>query len=169
MPTAKKQTHLKDIALLFAIPLTIALIAAAVVYVPRLLANPAYDFIYATCGDYYCSPLYTVDQSGRIVSQPQPDSFLHPRASQLRYYDSAKGSFRDISPEEAVKYSLLTDSKSPDGYTLTKETSRSGFLFWSTYDGGWYLVDGAKKKNVTLTAGNTVNRDDIKFLGWVKK
>jgi len=71
--------------------------------------------------------------------------------------------------QEARDYKLNKSSKSPDGYTLDREESSGGFLFWGDYKDGWYLKNGAKKKPVSLSINSSYYSNQIKFLGWVEK
>ncbi|HEX8763472.1 MAG TPA: hypothetical protein VF733_07010 [Candidatus Saccharimonadales bacterium] len=169
--TAKKPTqpnHLKDLILLFAIPVGIAVFAAIVVYVPRMFAKPTYDFIYSVCTSYdYCDNDFGVDSAGYVTalrsSRGGPGS-----TSTLRLYNTRDNSSRSLTLEEAKQYQLNTSSKSPDGYSLAKEDSDSGFLFWGSYKSGWYLKNGAKKKKVELVTSDSYYLRDINFLGWIK-
>jgi hypothetical protein len=164
------KSHLKDIALLFAIPVGIALLAATVIYIPRLFAHPKYDFIYSACDNYRCRQNYTVE-AGHVARGPShsSDSDYYDYTTRLLYYSSAADSTRSITLEEAQQYSLDTSSKSPDGYVLSKENSSSGFLFLGRADSGWYLKDGAKKKRVELASDSSYYSQNVTFLGWVKK
>jgi hypothetical protein len=160
---------LRDLALLFSVPIAIALLAAAFVYVPRLMANPQYDFVYAACPDYACRDSYSVSAGGTITRDPEPvNPTYYDTTARLYYYDAAKDSSRSLTLEEARRYQLDTSSKSPDGYTLTREDSDSGFLFWSSSKEGWYLAAGLKKKEILLSEAYNYSRE-TKFLGWVKK
>jgi hypothetical protein len=170
--TNKTNSHLKDILLLFAVPVAIAILAAVVIYVPQLLANPKYDFVYSTCEIYNCKNSYSVDSRGYIkqsyTSSSKLDNYSrYDRTANLRYYDSSNDSARSLTIEEARRYKLNNLSKSPDGYTLTNESSNNGFLFWGEYDQGWYLKNGPKKKKVELTTTNSYYSRNVKFLGWV--
>jgi len=168
----KKPSHLKDLALLFAVPIGVAVIAAAIVYTPRLLANPQTDFVYSVCEQYSCRNSYSVYGSGtvreNVRSSSSTDYDYYDGAATLRYYDVSTNSSRSLSIEEAQGYRLDSASKSPDGYTVKKEETSSGFLFWGDYNEGWYLEDGAKKKEIELTTGNPSSSGEIKFLGWVE-
>lgn len=167
-PTAN--SPLKDLLLLFSIPVAIIIIAAGLIYIPRLLANPKYDFVYSVCDDYRCKNDYSLDSSGRVVENTDadsPKSSYYDQLAQLRYYDASTNATRSITLDEAQRYRLDSSSQSPDGYTLTREGSSSGFLFWSDRDDGWYLKDGAKKKEVELTMSKSYYSQGIKFLGWV--
>lgn len=162
-------SHLKDLILLFSIPIGIAAIIAALVYIPRFFANPKYDFIYSLCPDYSCKDHYYVNDLG-YVNKDRSDTNeynYYDRSASLRYYDAESDSTREITLEEASHYRLNTSSKSPDGYTLSSDTSDSGFLFWGNYDEGWYLKSGSKKKEVELATGRIYYSDSIRFLGWV--
>lgn len=167
---ARVKSHIKDIVLLFAIPVGIALLAAAVIYIPRLLANPKYDFVYAVCEDYRCGESYTVD-AGHVVKESNPampEYYVH--TTHLMYYNAAADSTRSITLEEAQQHRLDASSKSPDGYTLSWESSNTGFLFWGHADSGWYLKNGAKKKRVELANSNSYYySQNVTFLGWVNK
>jgi hypothetical protein len=163
-------THLKDLLLLFSIPIGIAILAAIVVYVPRLMANPKTDFMYITCTDYRCNEGYSVDSSGSIVREypDQSKPSYGPNAT-IYYYDATTDATKVISFDEAEKYRLNSSSKSPDGYTLTHDSSSEGFLFWGDYDESWYLKNGAKKRKVELNPSGRYYATDIKFLGWVQE
>ena len=160
-------SHLKDLILLFAIPIGIAVFAAIAVYAPRLFAKPKYDFIYSVCDNYDCTDAFAVDNSGHISRSTNRN---HDTSTvKLRYYSAENDSTRSLTFEEATRYQLNSSSKSPDGYSLIKEKSDSGFLFWGNYDSGWYLKDGAKKKKVELSANDSYFSRDINFLGWIDK
>lgn len=169
--TSKKpnqQSHIKDLVLLFAIPIAIALFAAIAVYAPRWFANPQYDFVYSFCSDYNCNYDFRVDSSGR-VSQYSMNRDYFNGISTLRYYSAQDDSTRSLTLEEAKSYQLNTSSKSPDGYSLVRDNNDSGFLFWGNYESGWYLKNGAKKKNVELSTNSSYYSQDINFLGWINK
>lgn len=167
-----KPSHLKDLLLLFAVPAGIALLAAIVIYTPRLFANPKYDFLYTYCDSYGCRDDYHVDESGFVIYDgvKSPDDPYNTRDNGLvaiRYYDVDTDSSKAISLEEAQKYELNTSSRSPDGYTLGQEKSGGGFLFWGDYEQGWYLKDGPKKKGVNLSISSPSYADHVEFLGWI--
>lgn len=161
-------SHLKDLILLFAIPIGIAVFALIAVYMPQLLANPKYDFVYSICDRYDCEHDFEVDDSG-YISQRSDNRDYYNDSSTLRYYSAQDNSTRNLTLEEAERYQLDTSSKSPDGYTLTREESHSSFLFWSNSESGWYLKDGMRKKKIELSADDYRYKPDVKFLGWIKQ
>lgn len=168
--TSHKSTsnYTKDLILLFAIPGAIALIAAAIIYIPRLLANPQYDFIYATCDSYVCRDDYSVDSTGKVTKSSESESD-NIQYSEIRYFSVDTDSTHSLTLEEAQKYKLNTTSRSPDGYRLERVSSNGGFLFWDSSDEGWYLREGMKKKRVALSNSDAYYSRSIKFIGWVEK
>ena len=163
-----KPNHLKDLLLLFAIPIAIVVFASAIIYVPRLLANPEYDFIYAVCDDYPCKNDYSIDSSGK-VTMTKYDSDYDNLYAQIRYYDASSDSTQPLTFEQSQQYKLNASSKSPDGYSLNKESNNRVFLFGGNYDEGWYLQNGMKKKRVELSNTESYTYRNVKFLGWVEK
>lgn len=152
--------HLKELLLLLSVPIAIILVIVAFVYVPRLFANPTYDFIY--CDGYSCDRRYTIDSSNRISVPPGVDHRSYSEAT-LRYYDVDRDASRPISMGEAAEYQLDPMSKSPDGYTLEHNSSGGGFLLWSDYSSSWSLSKGIISKPVSF--GDS--RYDKQFIGWV--
>ena len=162
---AKQQTHtganqhIKDLLLLFSIPAAIIIVLVCFIFVPRLFANPGYDFIF--CEGYNCTRSFSVDSSGKIVEAATTNRTYYD--AHLYYYDTERGASRPIEISEAESYRLDPLSKSPDGYTLKRSSSSGGFLFWGSYnDGGWTLNKGILSKPVDL-GGN----DMTKLIGWI--
>lgn len=173
--TKPKPSYAKDLILLFAVPTAIALLAFVLTYVPRLMANPSYDFIYSHsyCHRLYCDIEYTVDAGGRLnrdIREGKYDS-SNPSQASLWYYDTSADSSTRLSLEESRKYELEPSSRSPDGYALINAASESssGFLIWRSYDDGWYLKKGFRKKPISFLNSGMGYSNQIKFLGWVEK
>jgi hypothetical protein len=165
-------THIKDLLLLFAIPIAITLFAAAAIYIPRLLANPKYDFIYSICENYECNDSFEVNGSGIVYATN--DEYIDNRTpvadrETIRIYDVSDNSSRSLSLDEAKKYRLDKSSKSPDGYKIEHESTNSSLLFVSNHSEGWYLKNGAMKKEIDLqnNSPSYYETDNIKLLGWV--
>jgi hypothetical protein len=170
-PTSQSPSHTKDLLLLFSIPVGIALLAAAVTYLPSHLAHPAYSFIYAYCDDYACKNSYSLDSTDHVIQNVPPATSYDPytRTARLVYFDTASGATRTLTYDEARHYDLINSSKSPDGYTLEHNTGSSGFLFWDDSKNDWELKNGAKKLTVQLSSTQDSYSDNVTFLGWVKK
>lgn len=160
--TPSKKTNIKDLALLFAIPAIIAIVTALIVYVPQFLANPQTSFIY--CTGYNCNQIYAIGGDGYVTQTVATNNY--PQDNQLRYYDAQADATRGLTYSQAQQYRLDDSSKSPDGYTLSRQQSSSGFLLWDNYSDGWVLKNGSKKKPIEL--GTTSNSYyDIHLVGWV--
>ncbi len=161
---------LKDLLLLFGIPVAVIVLAIGIVYLPRLFAHPGYDFIYSSCADYSCNGSFTVDSAGTVSATPSASRYYdqYP-ARTLYYYDIATDTSRQIDIAEARAYHLVGTTTSPDGYQLERSAHDGGFFFWGSTarTDAWYLADGAKKRHVTITSENRSNQIDL--VGWVAK
>lgn len=156
------RNHVKEFLLLFSVPLGIIVILIGLIYLPRLFANPTYDFIY--CEGYSCLDRYSVDPATNTVRQVPEDRRFSAEAS-LRYYDASRDATRPISQTEAESYRLDPMSKSPEGYELELSTGSGGFLFWGDYSREWHLKKGMITKPISLGNSNS----DKQFVGWVLK
>lgn len=165
-----KPNPLKDFALLMAIPAAIILIVALFTYIPRLLASPDYDFVYASCDTYSCSGNRYVVRNNTIESrQPNTENEYGYSSDRVLYYhDTSENSSREISLADAQQYSIDSNTRSPDGYKLERSNSSSGFfLLWYDEDNEWELVNGSQKKTVDLERSSRYYYDDVEFVGWV--
>ena len=169
--TAKKPNVKRDLALLISVPLLLAVILAAVVYLPRVFAKPAHDFIYAACASYRCEQQVTVQGEALHISNQQTDLYKklqNGESVELYYYDVSNQSSRPVTEEEARMYRLDNSSRSPDGYVLTRQSSSSRFLFWDSGTSNWVLKNGLLKKTVDLGDREYYYDNSITFVGWVK-
>jgi hypothetical protein len=167
-----KKSYLKDLILLFAVPIGVVLVAALVAYVPRLTAHPSVDFVYTYCSNYYCKDTYVVDQYTHPVyeySSEDANNGMTTGSTTVRYYDAARDATRSLSYTELTSLNIDTSSKSPEGYTLTKNDNNTQFLFFGSNDNNWYLKNGVRKKKVVLSDSGSYYSNEIKLLGWVKK
>ncbi len=171
--TAKNSSTRRDLAILISVPLALAALLAAVVYIPQLLARPSHDFIYTTCSSYMCDKTVnvidgTISVTARAINERS--SYTSDETMKMYYYDVSEESSRPLTTEEAQTYRLDSSSRSPDGYVLSRQTSSSsGFLFWSSGTGrGWMLKNGMFKKNIDLSTQDGYYDSSVKFIGWVK-
>lgn len=165
-----KTNYTKDFLLFFSVPIAIVLIVIGFIYVPRMMANPQYDFVYSVCSEYYCRYSYSIDSSGMVTQQAKSNYLDYDGVSSLKLYDVETDSSKNVSLEEARQYRLNSSSRSKDGYVLTHESSGGGgFLFWGgDSENGWYLKKGIAKQKVGLSTGNYYYLENVKFLGWVE-
>lgn len=170
----------RDLMILFSVPIAVLLLAAAVVYGPRLAAHPQQSFLYVVCSNYgrTCGDNYTISTEGVLEDQTAYDMSRNSDSLTLRnmtydtndqgvlyYYDMVKESSKRLTLDEAQQYTLDKDEKSSDGYRLAQYSNEGGVLFWGTRSSGWQLENGLLKKHVIL-AGD--DYDDKEFIGWVK-
>lgn len=161
-PANLAKTHLKDILLLFSIPVGIMAVIIGFTYIPQFLANPEYNFIY--CKGYLCAESYRVDPNGRLQTTTVNNQYSYRpiREMSLYHYDVSRDSSRPITLEEAQQTLLDPSSKSPDDYVL--ERSRGGgSIFYGSSSREWTLSKGITSKPVHLDSS------DITFIGWVFK
>lgn len=158
----KKSTHIRDIVILFSIPVIVACIAAAVVYIPQFFAHPKYDFIYSVCEKYSCRDTYVINSMGQIA---EPEELVD-KLPTLYYYDVEKNRARSITLQEAGLYSIDTHFASPDGYKLVKDEERRGLY---TSSDRWYLKNGMLRKNVDIIPFNNRLNNKLDFLGWAER
>ncbi|HEU0266205.1 MAG TPA: hypothetical protein VFQ70_01100 [Candidatus Saccharimonadaceae bacterium] len=156
--------HIRDLFLLFAVPIAVAIIVAIVLIVPHLFAHPKYDFIY--CSGYDCQSNYSVSSSG-ILTPVKESQYSPLDPSSLYFYNIATDAAQPLTLKQAARYHLSQTSKSPDGYTFQSDSSDSGFLFWGGNSGTitYKLRNGAAIKSVNLLGDNS----NINFIGWVQR
>jgi hypothetical protein len=163
-----RPSYIKDLILLFAVPLLIAVVAAALVYIPRAMAHPTYDFVYSYCREYGCADDYSVDDGRIVQTAPTGGPSISSANATLYYYNISDNSTKSLSYNEAKQYRLNPSSKSPDGYSLEMHSGYGG-LFGGDDGRGWFLKNGAKQKVVKLSSGADTYSEQIKFLGWVNR
>ncbi len=164
-----KNNKLKEVILLFTIPIIIILLVIGLSVIPQLIAKPSTNFIY--CKGYNCEQAFEVNNAGIISSKlnnketPDLYNWQSERASNantLYLYDVSLDSYKPISLEEAKTYKIDPSSKSPQGYSFVEADSSGGFLFYSNGERGWILKKDFAYKRLEIDSY------DIQFIGWVK-
>jgi hypothetical protein len=183
----------QNIALIVGIcvPLAMILFVAASIYLPSFFVQPQFDFIYSNeLQKYNMAPAYPVkegqapeahpyesyDVKGNRVIKVTLSWFSDSQVpeNKLYYYDVKANEARVISFEEAAKYNLITDSKSPDGFEVTYGTRDGGMFPLFSYSSSDYEARYLKGNNVSKKLNiQTVNTGsgymNFRFLGWVQK
>lgn len=150
------------------LPVLLILYILFVTYIPSLYAKPAYDFIYAQ----NCSYEYTIHIVGSKIIADIRDNYniyqtnpLPADPGCLYLYDVHTDSSRQISLSEADMFSINSSTKSPDGYTVEKDTEYPGGvfpLFWyGGGDTGYYLTGHGLHRGIANSSY------DFQFLGWI--
>lgn len=182
----------KNITLIIAllIPVIMVLFIIGSVYIPKMFVNPQYSFVYSSVdANYNYNYQVTTEKfvyevkNGKVVKNILPVRYDYNNkpiaeygpTEKLYFYDVIKNSTKEISLDEAQKYNLNTESRSPDGYALERNYGNYGIfeLFGSNRENnGWYIKKGMGSKKLTFGNTNNLNYysyDQIKFLGWVLK
>lgn len=172
-----------------AIPLLMIAFVAISIYVPSMLARPAYSFIYSVKDTYDAYGENYYIENGVIVKKtvPYPTStpaYMYPEKrypeskAYLYQYDVKNNSAKEISFDEAKKLRLVSSKISPDGYTLDQGSYNNGvFEIFGGNAGGspdWYLRKGAVNKKVNLQFPLEGDRyyyynNNFRFLGWIEQ
>ena len=160
-----KKSSVRSFGLLFGLPVGLLLLSLLALTLPRVLAQPSYDFIYSYCPSFSCRSSY-----GYEAGQIQESSTSNNRGDQpqLRYYSAEDDSHHTISLDEANELQINESSRAPDGYQLTYQRgSDSGFLFfYSSGDSNWVLERDWRSKPINLSTDSR-NRSNVTFIGWV--
>lgn len=190
----KKKTPIWSTILLVSSPFVLFAILLTMIYLPKALANPQYDFIFSICDDYPCKD-YKFDSQGKIINyQSENDSgsrvqFYNTRLGRsysygynydegteyptLYRYRLDKDTAYRISIDEYNELQVSRAEQSPDGYKLVKNVDSSAnlsfaFLSFSSR-GSWSLNKGIARRNLDIDGkANYWYRDDVKVVGWVK-
>lgn len=164
-----------------ALPFVVVLVLLVAVYVPSLLADPQYDFIFTNEGyDYnrvYKSTYAVVD--GKIAQKPvtirlgELDRTIVEDQPTLYRYSRETGTVHEISFSEAEMLALDPGPSSPDGYIVEYGYDRGGGFF-PFYDSGsssgYYIAKGSARKKVPAipSQNGPYGSGQLKFIGWVK-
>ncbi len=177
------------------LPLIIILIVVALSVVPKFFFNPKYDFVYtvgSSCGEYYyyCnnygapwSSYKIVD--GKITKETELPKFPDgPKENKptlvyptIYYFDVTKGTFKEISFEEARKLNLINGT-APDGTIVTSGyDNNNGGVFGMMFGGGGYstrnglyLRNGRASEKIVVQNGTQNDyyyNSNFHLVGWV--
>lgn len=185
------------VLLAFLLPILLIVIVALSTYLPSLFISTNYNFIYTSCTDgknyyypYYCDNYlqkrYSIKE-GKLIINPvdltidsnkdgRPDfTEKNAEAARIFLHDTKKNESREISLEEAKVLTLNSLLTSPDGVTVSSNSSYGGggdflFLFGggrSSY--GYYLMKGKGKSKLNLIndSDQYYYQNNFQFLGWV--
>lgn len=162
------------------VPIAVFLLLVGLAIIPRQLASPAYDFIYATCEDANCA----YEENERLLQKREgeeaPEVQRHDiiekqlaRSATFYRYDVSSDTSIKLTETELRKLSIDTSLRSPDGYALDRSDSKHGGWFFG--DAGteraWYLrKDFMKQRAVSVgpTKGYWIDGEEIKLIGWVQ-
>ncbi len=161
------------------IPLAMILFVAASIYLPGIFVQPKYGFLYLN-GDtsqYSCQWRYEVEGQHLVPRANLPPLNQNYRQQYcsvtLWVYDVRNNTNRQVSLEEAQRFTLDNSPTSPDGFEITRGSGGGSFLF--------FFDVGSRDYNATYLRGHNVSRNidlhkegesssyynRFKFLGWI--
>ena len=161
------------------IPILMILFVAASIYLPRLFAQPKYNFIYVSGDDSYCyrnnGYQYYV-QNDKLakneIKQIENQKFTPPSTeARLYIYDVVKNEAREISFADAQNLNLNSNTKSPDDFEVVSGSRDDGFFpfFWGGADyNARYLKGHNVSKKLNLQLNGDSYHNDFRFIGWIK-
>ena len=154
------------------LPILMIIIVALSIYLPTLFApEPTHNFIYTTWHQNYASHHFYVD-NGKIVqeesSPPYEDFKGNLSTPKLFIYDINTNEVKELSLEQAQKYTLDSSNTSPDGFEITYGHDDCDPFFGGGRNYGTVYLKGhhiSKKLNIEREA-NYYWRN-FNFIGWV--
>ena len=161
------------------LPVLLVLITMALVYIPRYVIKPQYNFIYWT-NPYGSNIVYAIENNKltrQQLSQTAPVSGYQLNSnpnfdqSKLFLYEAWKNQIRPISFEEASNFYVNSDLTSKDGFGFTSPgyggDSLVGFFFGAgeRYNGHNLVL---KHQKSSFTVPVPEYSYDVRFLGWVE-
>ena len=187
------------VLLAFVLPIVLIVVVALSAYLPSLFLSTLYNFLYTICADgssynsypYYCENYLQKKYSvfnNKLIELPVdmtvdtnrdgiPDfnDFNGKYVARIFLHDTKKNESREITYAEAKLLTLNNLLTSPDGVTISSNSSYSGggdffFLFGggrSSY--GYYLTKGKSKSKLNLvnSSDQYYYQNNFQFLGWV--
>jgi len=162
----------KNIPLIVAlsIPVLMIVLVAMSIYLPAFFIKPKTNFIYTVGGDYCHQNIYSV-KNGKVIEDEikKPEENISCRdyhEARLFYYDVARNASREITLDEATKFTVDGSLKSPDGFEIVSGSYSFDIFFFSgsSYHDK-FLKKGAYSRKLNMAAPTSYY--DFKFLGWV--
>jgi hypothetical protein len=184
-----------------AIPIVFICMVLLVMLISTFRVRPAHNFLYILDADtsyqmkqyqneyavennkLMLIPLISLSASSTVVDRtvstdPQliavsPDTGVrYYKTPTLYEYDVRNQASKQIRFEDAQMYTLDPGPSSPDGYTITQQSTYGGFidLFGSSYQSGGFVMykGGSKRKFNGLGNGEYFSPGEFQVIGWIK-
>lgn len=158
------------------LPVILIIVIAVAVYVPRIIANPEYDFIYLVddsnqrsihLNEQVCTE-YKIenDRLIEVGEQNQYPSGMCVSDEVIFYrHDLSEGINKEISVETVKTLKVDSQHVSPDGWSFRREYANNGIfeIFGGRRNYEWLVV----KNSVRLPVNINENYYNVRFVGWV--
>jgi len=157
------------------IPVVLILFVGVSIYVPTLLTQPKYNFIYAAGGDYYLLDSFAV-QNNKVIKRdinypPNYSTQRLPVEPRLFLCNVRANTSIEISFEEAQKLRLSSDLTSPDGFQVSSGSDNysifSLFTSRASIYGEKYIRGHGISKRLNLRTEDAAWYRNFRFIGWV--
>jgi len=166
------------------LPIVLVIAVAIAVWIPRLTADPQYDFVYvydgtrgpsSECMNYFIDDGELIkqtfdmnDERTRAVAGLSSNTVCYSADAQLYRYDVSKQVSKRISVEGAQQLDLDDGRVSSDGYRLVRDVNRGGIfeIFGRSSNlSNWYLQKNSVRISLNIEHKLPYRRMD--FLGWI--
>jgi len=161
-----------------ALPIILIIIIAAVIYIPRFLVDPQYDFIYfeenwnsrfstTECTEYEISE-GRFKRIGEIEEHLQETCYSD--GALFYIYDVSEKESREISIDEVESLEIAKGYTSPDGFIFLRKYSNMGIfeIFGGTHEVKWYLEKDGVRLPLNLEEKVSLYSEP-QFIGWIIK
>lgn len=161
----------KNLALIIALvlPILMLIFVIGLIYLPRTILHPHYNFLYATGVDYYWPSQYIVKNNQLIKQSPPQPNQVHSN-EELYLYDVRTDEITQINYATAEQFRLDPNPVAPDGFRIAHGAGDSSFFslffFSSPSYNTRFLQNGDYSKRLKLKlVGQFYN--NFHFIGWV--
>jgi hypothetical protein len=159
------------------IPLALIVLSLLFVYLPNLIANPEYDYIFSvqdTCTNCMEGQEYIVeakvDLDGKVQfvksSYVTTDPYYRDTFTVAKFYryDAQTDTFDEVTTSDIENFSLSGKAESPDGFQFRQRYLESFFDGTSDYE---YVLEG-KGTKLTQNLDEFDNYEyRLDFVGWI--
>ncbi len=151
-------------------PVFAVVLVLGIVYLPRLLLQPEYNFLYVA-NSYPVGPQYFVKDQGLLKIQEEYGHNSLWEVPKLYVYDTRNDKSKEVSYEEAMKFKLDSSNTAPDGYKIIRRKegesgSRSIFSYERSVISHYIRGKGLFKR--LKLQGQSRFFDLVYFVGWIK-
>lgn len=170
-----KNKDLLTLLMALSLPVLLIIVLVTYLYLPSYFIKPKTNFIYYTSSYAPNNVIYTVLNDHLTFRPPQYSGNSDKSTSQQNYqwpeiylYNVATHQKQKISFNEAQKYNLSIEEKSPDGFEIVSGTGGGGFFPFDYSSSDYYsryLKKNGYSKKLNLDLSNSNN--NFIFLGWV--
>jgi hypothetical protein len=175
-----KNKHL-DLNLIIglAVPAILVAAVAIAIYLPSLFHKPQYNFIYTSVsGYYYDRPNFKVVDKKISYSCPDPYtttiSACNEKSAKLYIHNVKNGTNAQISFTDAQKFSIRSDAKSLDGYSVGSSGYNNNIFseIFGPHDYNYsdvYIKGHNQQHKINVAIDDRSVFEPFRFIGWIEE